>query len=641
MKTIRVALLILLLVPFLGTASPVIDEVTVDSVAIGGSITDNYANLTFSYEVTNPVTVVDEIVFRFGTDDDLYLSNFSLELTDLTYWGVVKPIETAQQEYQNATENNQTAVLVQKIGTSYQTSFNLQPEETGVLTFYFEGYLKRVLGAYDFTLLDLTPFQSSITLDVSVDLLLVASALQLRSARLFGFNGVSVSKLSDAEYRLEYSQSTTLTEAISLRYRYFSDGIQSQLLTYTNGTDNFFMYSFAPEIYDVNDIVDREYIFVIDTSGSMNGARMSNAKIAFNALLETLTSTDLFNIVAFSSQTNTYQAESVVGSTSNIADAQSWVDDLIATGSTNIEAALTDALDLFSTSSSTAKVVIFLSDGEPTVGVGSGDRTTNQQIYNEDTLILNSVNAANTMEATFYSISLGTQTAEGLMASLAFQTGGDFAIVQNEATLDDDLARLYENFRYPVATSLDIDYTGASSSIYPLASQMSNHIFNGSEVIQTGLYTGSLEISTSIVTSSGSATYTESTGAPGTTLDHIERLWAINQINAMLQLNIRADKQDIKAQIVQLAVYYQLVVDGYTALILVVDEKDNETTDDQTETKTATDSTGQFTQTTVGGSVEPPVNTVVDTLDSSLDLSIVIPIFSLLALVPVIRRRSS
>jgi hypothetical protein len=175
MKQYLVIILLCLLIPITSNGSPlVVDEPTLDRVAIGGNITDNYANLTFEFEITNPDVIADEMIFSFLTDSNLYLSNFSLQLTNLTYWGQVKPILAAQQEYQNATENNQTAVLVQKIGDLYKTSFNLEAGETGKLIFFFEGYLKRVLGTYDFTLLDITSTFTSVTLNVEIDVVLEA-----------------------------------------------------------------------------------------------------------------------------------------------------------------------------------------------------------------------------------------------------------------------------------------------------------------------------------------------------------------------------------------------------------------------------------------------------------------------------------
>lgn len=629
-----------------------IDSVSMNEIAIRGTITDNYANISIEMEIENPESSAQETLISFSTDERLFLSNFSLDLNDLTYWGEIKPIIIAQQEYQNATESNQTAVLVEKVGENYNSRFNLKAGETGTLVFYFEGYITRELGIYDFVLFDFS--SSAPTVQTIVDIELVSSKLDFRTTRIFGTPDFVTDKNSSSQYSLSYNGSMTHSSPITARYRYFSDGLHQTLLSYSNGTTNFFLYSFAPEIYTISEKVDREYIFVLDTSGSMRGDRIGNAKLALKSLLDTLANDDLFNLITFATGITSYQSSAIAATGTNIQAAQDWIDNLVAEGSTDLDGGITTALNQFSEESSRAKVVVFISDGEPT----AGERDTNQ--------ILTNVQTANDQGVTIYSVGLGDSSAEGLMASIAFRNGGEFTVITNSGDIDEQIGLLYEKFRLPVATNLEITYTGTTDIINPTSDILGSNIFNGSEVIQTGIYETSLTVETSITSVSGSEVFSNSVSTTNSSLDHIERIWAINTIESLLKLNVLNDKASLRDTITQMAVYYQLLVDGYTGLILVVDEKEpTETTDttnddagttttdttDTTQTTTSATTTGSqttthtdtetatetATDTETDGGVGAGVQDPTETAESSVGSAVALPAFFLIpAVIPMI-----
>ena len=87
-------------------------------------------------------------------------------------------------------------------------------------------------------------------------------------------------------------------------------------------------------------VMPREMIFIIDTSGSMHGTSIAQAKKALRRALRGLRPGDRFNIIAFSSRPNPMSASSVVANPYNLTMAESFVAGLGANGGTEMRAAL-------------------------------------------------------------------------------------------------------------------------------------------------------------------------------------------------------------------------------------------------------------------------------------------------------------
>ena len=281
--------------------------------------------------------------------------------------------------------------------------------------------------------------------------------------------------------------------------------------------------------------------------------------MSFKAMIDSLDGNDQFNVVAFSSSSRLMWVESDVASDSNKNSAKSWVNGLTAGGGTNINDALVDGFKTFS-GTSTAKAVAFLSDGAPT----SGETDT--------TDILRNVESANVEEIPIFSIAFGESTDEGLMGSLAFESNGLFTKILPGDQAVQKLELFYENFAVPVALGVSMGYKNAID-ILPLPSSLIGAIFNGTEIMTTGRYTGTLEITTKILYSSGDQTYTNSADSASANNPHVELIWALNSINKLLrQVIADPNNQELKDQIVNIAIEYGIVVPNYTGLTIVLEE---------------------------------------------------------------------
>src|SRR5947208_8766806 len=143
------------------------------------------------------------------------------------------------------------------------------------------------------------------------------------------------------------------------------------------GEDGFFMLLLAPGGATQTPSVRRDLVAVLDVSGSMSGEKLDQAKAALVQLLGTLRAGDRFRLITFSSDVRRYAPAWTEGSTEHVRDAQQWVRTISAEGGTNIAGALAEA---FATSPAEGAlgVVVFLTDGMPTVGETDPERIADQ-----------------------------------------------------------------------------------------------------------------------------------------------------------------------------------------------------------------------------------------------------------------------
>jgi len=111
---------------------------------------------------------------------------------------------------------------------------------------------------------------------------------------------------------------------------------------------------------------EKDVTFVLDTSGSMRGEKIEQARAAIDYCLGQINAGDRFNIVTFGTEVASFRDAPAAGSQANVAAAREFIDNLVAKGETNISGALVKALGGERTSR--PPIVIFLTDGTPTVG---------------------------------------------------------------------------------------------------------------------------------------------------------------------------------------------------------------------------------------------------------------------------------
>ena len=321
--------------------------------------------------------------------------------------------------------------------------------------------------------------------------------------------------------------------------------------------DGFFMMLLAPRPNADLAKVAKDVILVLDHSGSMEGEKFQQAQAAARFMLTHLNSPDRFGMVGFSSSVEHYA--SGLRSADEGPEAAAWVDKLSAQGSTDINRALLEAVNMADKERPT--YLIFMTDGLPTVG-----ETNRQKIID---------NFANTAPASIrlFAFGVGYDVDTLLLDTLTQTHHGLSTYVQPGQDLNEVISSFYAGISTPVLTNLALDFGKVNAfDIYPnpLAD-----LFSGSQVVVVGRYHDG---GTAVVTLKGqvndqpqSFTYPEqvfSKDAQAPELSSLPRLWATRKVGYLLnQVRLQgADKETI-AQIVKLSIRYGIVT-PYTSYLV-------------------------------------------------------------------------
>ena len=169
---------------------------------------------------------------------------------------------------------------------------------------------------------------------------------------------------SRAEVTLAASEPFSGNRDFILRYRLAGSQVSTGLLLYQGKNENFFlMMAEPPRSVVSDDVPPREYIFVLDVSGSMNGFPLDTAKKLMRDLVRVVRPTDTFNVVLFADGSRTLAPSSLPASTENLERALRFIGPQPGGGGTELLAALKRAVGLPRTAPNVARTVVLLTDG--------------------------------------------------------------------------------------------------------------------------------------------------------------------------------------------------------------------------------------------------------------------------------------
>jgi Ca-activated chloride channel family protein len=200
--------------------------------------------------------------------------------------------------------------------------------------------------------------------------------------------------------------------------------------------------------WQTKEILAKSIVFVLDTSGSREGAKMAQAREALKTFLGSLGAEDRFDVVPFSTEPEPFFGQRVPASAENVAEALQRVERVTAAGGTNIHAALEVALRDQENEGGRVPIVVFLTDGEPTVG----------EVVPEN--ILAAARTANQAGSRVFVFGVGDQVNTHLLDSLAEQHGGARDYVRETERIDEKTRALFAKLSHPVMTDLALTVDG-------------------------------------------------------------------------------------------------------------------------------------------------------------------------------------
>lgn len=507
-------------------------------------------------------------VFPMSTRAAIY--GMEMHIGDRHIVAEIRRNDEAQELFEEAQENGFTASLLeQERPNVFQMSLaNIQPGDTlevimnytellvpegGVYTFVFP----TVVGPR-FTSEELEWVSQSLQDEASVE----ATPLTLNLT----INGGMPVEASSPSHPAVFTTTGSTTETsiltnpgsdIEVDFNLAGNAIETGMLRYENEEENFFVSIIQPPSPDIAyEAPNREYVFIMDVSGSMSGYPIQVSKQLISDLLSDLNFNDRFNIMFFAGGSATFAANSVPASLENIELAIEMIEQMNAGGSTQLLPALNQALAMTGTDGYSRTFAI-LTDGYITVEAEAF------QLIRE-----------HLKDANFFSFGIGGSTNRHIIEGIAYVGEGEAFIASNESDAYEVADRFRSYIESPVLTNIEVTFEGVD--VYDVEPLTVPDVFAERPIVIYGKYTnetdgvvtltgdyGNTEISSTLTFSDYEGDLSQNEALP--------YLWARKRIRLMSDYGVASNENDtlsIEEEITLLGLQYSLITD-YTSLIAI------------------------------------------------------------------------
>jgi Ca-activated chloride channel family protein len=237
--------------------------------------------------------------------------------------------------------------------------------------------------------------------------------------------------------------------------------------------NGFFVLLIEPE--PTSEVVAKDFVIVIDHSGSMSGTKMDEAKDAAEFMVEHLNPGDAFNVIAFDDDNIRWSTGLEPYNAANMTAALDWIGQVQADGSTNINGAVSEGIQNFSTSTmGHARSLVFLTDGQDNTTSTETILSTAQQLRQDIAPDLQ-----------LFTFGIGEGFNEQLLNQLAVQNNGVSQFLE-AANFSQVMADFYTQIQNPVV--LEPVATFDHPDVMDLYPTPLTGLFVGQQMVITGRY---------------------------------------------------------------------------------------------------------------------------------------------------------
>ena len=337
------------------------------------------------------------------------------------------------------------------------------------------------------------------------------------------------------------------------------------LLTHksSSGEGHFLLLASPGADVKEKNIAPKDVVFVLDTSGSMAGAKLEQAKKALLFCVENLNAGDRFEILRFSTEVEPLFDQLTDVSKPQRARAADFIKELKAIGGTAIDDALRQALALRPGKTERPFLVIFLTDGQPTVGLTDVDQIVAHV-------------AQNGRGTRVFCFGIGTDVNTHLLDKITEETKAFSQYVLPEEDIEVKVSNFVTKIKEPALMNVKITFPEGvrATQLYPAPLP---DLFRGDQLVLVGRYSGkgSGKVVVEGTVNGAPRKYSYDVTFAGEAGEHefIPRLWATRRVGYLLdEIRLRGESKELRDEVTDLARKYGIVT-PYTAYLIVEDER--------------------------------------------------------------------
>jgi len=565
---------------FVKSDDPAVDRLPLKSTEVDVKVSGVIADVRVTQTYRNEGSRAIEAKYVFPGSTKAAVGGLNVRLADRLITAQIREKQQARIDYDNAKKEGKTAALLeQHLPNVFQMNVaNILPGDDVKVELRYTELLVPQAGNYQFvfptvvgprynspqsgnsqakwvaqpTLREGVAPNTAFKLKVALDTPL--GIKEIRSAT----HAIDIRKNNDdqhADVAIAQSGEPADNRDFVLDYRLAGEKIESGLMLYKGqgeNAENFFLAMVEPpKSVAANAISPRDYIFVVDISGSMHGFPLDTAKVVLERLIGGLRPSDTFNVLLFSGSNKMLSPQSVPATRANIEQALATIKNYSGSGSTELIPAL-KRVYAEPKAENVSRTVVVVTDGYVTV-----EREAFELVRK------------NLGRANVFAFGIGSSVNRHLMEGLARAGMGEPFIITDPLQAPEQAARFRRMVESPVLTNVKATFGGLD--VYDVEPQALPDVLGERPVIVFGKWRGEAKGRVIIEGQSAEGPYRQELRIDAATRQDaaaLRSLWARHRIASLSDQEALEGGDAFKQRITELGLRYSLLTQ-YTSFIAV------------------------------------------------------------------------
>ncbi|EDX73627.1 Vault protein inter-alpha-trypsin [Coleofasciculus chthonoplastes PCC 7420] len=453
---------------------------------VNAKVTGNVSQVEVTQTFENPFAEPLEAVYVFPLPDEAAVYDMEIKIGDRTIKGEIKKSEEAQAIYEQARQEGRTAGLLEQERANIftQSLANIKPGEQIDVTIRYTDSLKFQGGDYEFVFpmvvgpryIPGTPMDNSGNTNQVPDASRITPPV-LKPGTRSGHDinvtveinaGVPIQDVRSPSHQIRTQrrgetvqvqlggEDTIPNKDLILRYQVAGDRTQATILSQTDERGGHFALYLIPALdYRPDEIVPKDVVFLMDTSGSQRGEPFLKSQELMRRFINGLNPDDTFTIIDFANTTTQLSPQPLANTAPNRTQALNYINGLQANGGTELMNGIRAVLNFPPSAPNRLRSVVLLTDG---------------YIGNESQVIAE-VQRQLKPGNRLYSFGVGSSVNRFLLNRLAEVGRGTAKIIRQDEPTQEVAETFARQINNPVLTDIRVSWQGegTSAQIYPLA----------------------------------------------------------------------------------------------------------------------------------------------------------------------------
>ncbi|MDA0840224.1 MAG: VIT domain-containing protein [Planctomycetota bacterium] len=530
------------------------------------TITDQVAQTHVEQVFRNHTDQQLEATFIFPLPAGASVSEFAMMMNGKRVVGEVLEKDRARQIYTDIVRRMKDPGLLEYMGSNlFKASiFPIPPRGDQKIEITYNEVITHDTGLAEYVLPMKTGDRASTTLEdfsISVEL---KSKTPIKSV-YSPTHAVDVVKKGDHDAKVSFEQNqATLDRDFRLLYSVSEKDFGVNIVTHrTADKDGYLLLMISPKGEVKNDeILPKDVCFVVDTSGSMSGQKIEQARKALQYCINSLDERDRFNVIRFSTDVELFQETLVTVTKKNVEAATKFVGDFVARGGTDIDLALRKALEM-KTNEKRPYQVVFLTDGKPTIGTTDPKR------------IIDNIKEQVTKDIRTFVFGVGHDINTHLLDQIASSSRAATQYVSPEEDIEVKVSAFFDKVNAPVLSDLKLNLGEVRAyDIYP---KELPDLFKGNQLLvlarfrEKGDY--AIKLTGEINGKQQEFVYEGSYPEVNKENKYIPQIWANRKVGYLLdEIRLKGEDKELVSEVTALGKEFGIVT-PYTSYLIVEDEK--------------------------------------------------------------------